>query len=277
MDDLIKYISQTIKTQNNTPLNDFEGYSPNEMNLLLHYPLAISCPLQMLKVDNEIYTKIPFFNNVKYLLEQIEVQGELKLTAKGFLPTKVVADIYQQGFIKELMIEEGYYKLYKESDALAVHLTRILTELSSLVKKRNNKLSLTKKGQTQLKNNSDLFRNIFETFTVKFNWSYNDGYENEKVGQMGFAFTFILLEKYGQEFRSKDFYSEKYLKAFNFKIESSDEDQADYSTRAYKVRTFERFLDYFGLIEYETKREDSKIKASKLFSDIFKILPHKSI
>lgn len=35
-------------------------------------------------------------------------------------------------------------KLYKEADSESVHLTRILTELSGLAKKRNNKLSLTK-------------------------------------------------------------------------------------------------------------------------------------
>ena len=46
------------------------------------------------------YKKVPLLNQIKYLAGLIDSQGELKMTSKGFLPVKVVADIYQQGFLK---------------------------------------------------------------------------------------------------------------------------------------------------------------------------------
>ena len=35
-------------------------------------------------------------NQIKYFLELIKKNNEIKLTAKGFLPTKVVKEIYCQ-------------------------------------------------------------------------------------------------------------------------------------------------------------------------------------
>ncbi|MEA1874087.1 MAG: hypothetical protein U9N51_06630 [Bacteroidota bacterium] len=112
------------------------------------------------------------------MLEIVNDRVELKLTAKGFLPTKIVSDIYNQKFIKDEMIESGIYKLYKETDSDSINLTRILLELSGLVKKRNNILSLTKKGKTEFNDNYKLLKSIFKTFGTKFNWAYYDGYGN---------------------------------------------------------------------------------------------------
>ncbi len=184
---------------------------------------------------------------------------------------------YKQGFIKEELIDEGFIKLYKETDSKSIHITKILLELSSLVKKRNNKLSLTKKGSELLNDNSSLFSILFETFTTKFNWSYNDNYADEKIGQWGFGFTFILLNKYGQEYQSEEFYAAKYLKAFKFESDSVDPYMAQVPNRIYIVRTFKRFLNYFGITEYENNSKDGRIKATKLFSQLIEILPHQNL
>ena len=184
--------------------------------------------------------------------------------------------MYEQRFIRDAMIDQGYYKLYKEMDTLPIHLSRIILEISNLVKKRHNKLSLTAVGLKQLNNDQILFENLFQIFTRKFNWSYNDGFENEKIGQMGFSFTIILLIKYGQEFRPKSFYTAKYFQAFPFLMIDEDGAELNFTKKAFEVRTFDRFLDFFGLIEYENKIDNGNLRPNKMFSELFQILPHKN-
>ena len=281
MDDMLKHnIGRIVNEYNNRDLPEFEGYSPLEMQFIVYDPLGEGSPIQLLELPERDYDRIPILKQIKYLLKIIEEAGELKLTAKGFLPTKIVSDIYAQGFIKDEMIEAGISKLYKETDAKAINLTRILAELSRVVKKRNGKLSLTKKGREQLNDNHRLLENVFKTFGMKFNWGYYDGYDNDIVGQLGFGFSLILVSKYGSEKRLDLFYAEKYLSAFPMLIEQmtpsryrSNEEQA---ARCYALRTFERFLDYFGIIKIEPGPEwnsPKSIEKTELYDKLIKVRP----
>lgn len=275
MDEIEKYIQETIEKRNQEPVSDFEGYSPAEMQVILYDTFNSKSPIQILKAEENDYLKIPILNQVKFLLNLIETQGELKLTNKGFLTTKVVADLYKKQYLKDYFIEKGISKLYKESDVPTITLARILIELSILVKKRNNKLSLTKKGAEIINNDYLLFQNIFETFATKFNWGYFDNFSNQEIGQIGFGFSLILIEKYGVSFKQVDFYSKKYLKAFEFDTKS-EFDFIDNPNRSYPIRTFERFLKYFGLIEFDIDNDNKmrKVKKTRLFDKLIKIRPH---
>jgi predicted transcriptional regulator len=281
MDELHNYIEQIINAQNNRGLPNFEGYSPIEMQYILYSIFEKNCPIQLLELSKSDYNNIPILNQIKYLLRLIEKSGELKLTTKGFLPTKVVSDIYGQEFIKDEMIESGISKLYKETDAMSINLTRILSELSGIVKKRNNKLSLTKKGKLELNENHRLLKTIITTFGEKFNWAYYDGYGENQIGQLGFGFSLILLSNYGAKKRLDFFYSKKYLSAFPMLIKQvrpsrfeTDEKQA---SSCYSLRTFDRFLDYFGLIQIISDgklKSDKFIKKTALFDKLIEVRPH---
>ena len=144
LQDLQRHIEQAIKGQNSRPITEFEGYSPSEMLKILYFTFAIDNPLQLQKLSDTDYKKIPILNQIKYLINLIDKNGEIKLTNKGFLPTKIVSDLYSQGFLKDELIESGISKLYKETDSMTINLTRILIELAGLAKKRNGQLSLTK-------------------------------------------------------------------------------------------------------------------------------------
>lgn len=115
------------------------GYSQAEMHNILYDTFGQKSPINLLKLSQLEYERILILNQIKHLSEKILDCGELKLTAKGFLPTKIVANIYNQQFIKDELIEEGIYKLYKEADVMSINSTRILSEISGLVKKRNGK------------------------------------------------------------------------------------------------------------------------------------------
>ena len=132
------------------------------MQYILYDVFNSKSPIETLKAKQSIYQNIPIFNQVKFLLDLINKKKELKLTNKGFLPTKIVAELYGKGFMKDYFIENGISKLYKESDVPTINLAKILLELSTLVKIRNNKLTLTKTGVEQIDKDHLVFQNIFE-------------------------------------------------------------------------------------------------------------------
>jgi len=185
-----------MNQRNSQAYDEFEGYSPAEMQFVLYDTFGDNSPIQFQKLSEADYKSIPILNQVEYLLKLVDKAREVKLTKLGFLPTKVVSKIYDQGFIKDRV---GITKLYKETDASSINLTRLLIELSGLAKKRNGKLSLTKKSEKYLKNKFELLKLIFETFATKFNWAYYDGYGENRIVQLGFGFSIILLSKYGNK------------------------------------------------------------------------------
>ena len=281
LEELQKYLDKIMNEENNRGLPNFEGYSPIEMEYILYDTFGDNSPIQLLKLTESNYNNIPILNQIKYLLQLIDEKGELKLTTKGFLPTKIVSDIYDQGFIKDEMIESGISKLYKETDSMSINLTRILSELSGIIKRRNKKLSLTKKGKKELNDNHRLFESIFTTFGTKFNWAYYDGYGDNQIGQLGFGFSLILISKYGSEKKPDSFYSSKYLSAFPKLIEQIEPSRFDSNerkaSRCYSLRTFDRFLNYFGLIKIESENKwDSEkfIVKTELYDKLIKVRPH---
>ncbi len=281
LEELQKHLDKIMHEQNDQGLPDFEGYSPVEMQYILYNTFEANSPIQLMNLKESDYKRIPILNQVKYLLKLIENQEELKLTNKGFLPTKIVSELYNQGFIKDELIESGISKLYKELDCKTINLTRILIELSGTVKKRNNKLSLTKKGKSIFGNDFELLFLVLKTFGNKFNWPYYDGYGQNNIGQLAFGFSLILLSKYGKEKRLDKFYADKYLRAFpellNEISASYFDTNQEQARKCYSLRTFDRFLNYFGLIRIETDKEwdaDKFIIKTELFDKLIKVRPH---
>ena len=284
LEDIQKHINKVMVEHNNRSIPEFEGYSPFEMHHILHFTFGTDSPIKIEKLSDSDFKKIPILNQIKYLTDLVAKNGEIKLTNKGFLPTKVVSELYQQGFMKEEHIEKGISRLRKETDSMTVNLSRILIELTGLVKKRSGKLSLTKNGEKTIQDNFLLLKSIFETFAMKFNWAYYDGYGDNQIGQLGFGFSLILLSKFGQAKRMDSFYAKKYFNAFpNFLdlIEPSYGTLESYSTRCYSIRTFDRFLDYFGLIKIDEKGKglDSikYITKTDLFDRLIKVRPHSNV
>jgi hypothetical protein len=266
----------------NSPVEDFEGFSSSEMRYLIITPFSQDSPFQInKKISNSILDQIPIFNQIEFLLNKINEVGELKLTATGSLPTTLVKEIYNFTLIKDEDIESGITKLYAETSSQAVQLTRLITEMAGFTKKRYNRLSLTKTCRDKLvKNNRQgIFETIFSTFAFKFNWGYYDGYESQAAGQMGFPFSLFLLSKYGDQERLDSFYSEKYLRAFPGLIDEFYDnlnwarDASKSFNSCYSIRTFDRFLKYFNLITIRTEGRlyhDSKkfIKKTAIFDNV---------
>lgn len=251
----------------------YDGIPPDQMHELVSDPFG-SDIISLKKLSDEQYRLIPIINQAKCLAHIIEGVEEIKLTQTGALPVKVVLDLYQNGGMTDEPIESGIVKLSKENDSRVVQLTRILLQLSGIIKKRNNKISLTKKGSTVISDNEKLLPLLFTTYCKRFNWGYFDGYELDTWGQVGCGFTLRLLSRYGNLKRKSTFYAAKYFDAlpdlldFPFSVEIQNQ-----GFRAYAHRTFNYFLSDFGLVEYTDKEilEPGDVIKTKLFDAFISI------
>lgn len=275
-------IEAKILLQNNKPIDDFLGLTPNEVHYLLHDTYSDKSPIHFKnEIDNNTLDKIPLFRLAEEYLKILQRDKQIKLTPLGALPKKVLVELYDKRILLEELIESKISKLSREHIWTSLHSARLTLEVAGFVKKRSGKLTLTKNATKILETNSrsQLFKQFFQTFTDKFYWSFNDGYTEEPVGQFGWAFSLILLDKFGNKPTTTDFYAKKYLTAFPMFItffEPRYDTAENFFFHCYGVRTFQRFFLWFGfvLIEKQNKfinLENDKFEQTDIVKKIFEI------
>lgn len=259
-----------------------DGYSSSEIKYMIVDAFAEDSIIKLNKLEDVDYLRIPILNQIKYLAGLLKKEGDIKLTAKGNLPVKIVADIYAQGFIREKWVDRYLSKVWKENDILSISLTRKLLVLSGIAMKRNNKLVLTKSGGKILNNDEKLLHKILDTFGYKLNWAFFDRYSLEHIGQFGFGFSLAMLSRFGDERRPVNFYADLYLESFPGLLDPSLNNyflESEHNARiCYSLRTFERFLAFFGLINFEYGKnwnDEAFVSRTDLFDKLICIMPPK--
>jgi len=215
--------------------------------------------------DNDI-SDIPLIKQIRFFINQVDRSKGIKLTKAGNLPPLIIKELYQQEILKDYAIDHGITKLSKETDCNVIVLTRILCELSGLIKKRNGILTATKKADDIVGSNK-LLPLIFSMFTEKFSWAFFDGYQNDSIGQFGWGYSLALISQHGDISRNSKYYAEKYFEAYPHLLTLKSYDGAiDANYSCYSVRTFDRFLEYFGFTETTEKEMlNSFVKKTDLF------------
>ena len=281
--DINKLIEAEILLRNNAPVADFDDLSPTNFHAILYDPYAENSPVNFQKIiDNDTLDKISLFRVAENFIKIIDREKFIKLTPLGALPKKVMVELYDKKFIYDHMIEVGITKLWREEDCIAIMSVKIVSNLAGITKKANGKLTLTKKGISFLHpdNRQAFFELFIKTFADKFNWGCNDGYPENPIGQIGWTFTIYLLAKYGADFQPDRFYAEKYLKALSKLIEALETDGLrmgqDQYRGCYRLRGFERFLEWFGLIEVQNEGRQYiartiNIKSAEILTKVFHI------
>jgi hypothetical protein len=252
---------------NNTGQDRFDGLSPEQMRGLLYARWGENLiTINPKKFDGN---DIPIIKQLKYFLNIINNNHEIKLTKAGNIPPVIVRDIYSRKFITDQMIEIGITKLTKETDVINIVMMKILCKIAGLVRIHNNKISLTKKTE-KIINSNDLFGYLFEVTCNKYNWAYFDSFINENIGQFGYNYTLYLINKYGSDWKDESFYADLYFEAFeHFK---DDDDEYYILKGCYIHRVLNQILKYYGLIEYENKKiEIGNIRKTELFEKYVKV------
>jgi hypothetical protein len=282
LDELNAKVEQVVESHNRMPRYRFAGLSADEMSSLLYLPLEHGSPVRFkTRIVDDVLDKIGFFRLVEEVLKIIKRDGSIRLTAKlGALPRKILLELYDHHYTAHWPIDEGLFKLRSEDDLPVMGTLHAIVCLSGLVRKVHGKLVLTKLGERMLsrKFRRQLFELVFSTFTMKFNWAYNDRYPAFPVCQNAFAFSIYMVARHGSNEEDKDFYARKFLTAFPDSLEEFEERQwstAEESMKhCYRLRTFARFLEWFNLVkttfhEDDAGRTQSLVKKSEIMDEIF--------
>lgn len=251
----------SIEEYNNTPVKDFENLTPKEMYLLLYNDFNDT----VIRINeyNKPIDKIPIIKQIKYLINKIREKKEIQLTPAGYLPPKLVIELYEQRILTDYDIEIGIIKLKKEIDSESIVTTRTYCEIPGLIKKRQNKLTLTKKC-IEIIEKPELLKKIIIDIGKHYNWAFFDGYPKDEIGRSGYQYSFYLIKKFGDKEREDKFYGEKYFKAFPDLINNKYED----CINSYSLRTFDRFMKYFGFVKIREENLEKKyIKKTELFDE----------
>ena len=275
--DIEKLAEKFIEQKNKTPLEEFHGFSPDEMYQIIYSPFAEGAPIQInTTINKQILADVPVFKIAMELLSIINNNIGVKLTPKGNLPVKIVKEIYNKKYMPDIYIEKEITKLSGEEKWPLLHTARIVLQLSGSIRKFKGKLLITKQAKAELEKDQipELFIRFFQAYTTKFNWAYNDRFENEAAGQTGFLFLLSLVNKYGSDKHDFKFYTNLYFKAFPmFELESKDYDGIKYDKADFiiLIRFFERFASWFGFVEMEYEKNENYHK-QRIFIKKTKVL-----
>ena len=104
-----------------------------------------------IQIDEKFFTveaiDAPLLRGVTTLLESIDEKKGVKLTARGFLPTKLVQAIVEVGVTESEKQFASLHKRFYEEEHLSAGMARVVAEVLEFVKLEKNKLLLTKKAQ----------------------------------------------------------------------------------------------------------------------------------
>jgi hypothetical protein len=264
-----------VEQKNAAPEDDFDGFSPEEMSIIIYSPLSNECPVHIRsQIDRTLLDQSPVFQIAIHVLKAIKDNQGIKLTSTANLPPQLVKEIYAKKYIADGIIDAGITKLNQETKWDILHSTKIVLKLAKLIRTYKGGLLFTAQTKKLLLNHdySELFLTFFNTFTTQFNWAYNEAYEDEEIGQVGFLFLLYLINKYGIEFRELSFYFELYFKAFPvFKMREKSW-FAGSSSSVLAIRFFERFAKWFGLVEIQRKRDGltqaRRVRKTRLLSHL---------
>ena len=267
---------------NNAPDDDFLGLTPIKISDLLHDTFGTNSPVRLRDdIDDSTLDQVPIFRMVEMYLKIIERDKQIKLTPLGAIPRKILVEIYEKKCLLDMAIERGIQTLLREDDWKHLRSARINAELAGFVKKVKNKITLTKKGIKLLETNNrlEIFKQFFKTFTEKFNWSYNDYYTEAPIAQYGWAFSVILLDKFGDQPINTNFYAKLYLTAFPSCLQYFKNpiyDPLNEYQNCYSRRTFYYFFLLFGFVTIVKKQEmpslsDEKYNKTNILKSIFQI------
>ena len=283
LEELKRLMAEYQRNINGHPLADFDGLSPDQMNVLLHAPFSHGAILQFRQDMESHVDKSPFFKLSELLLQEISQAGSLKLTATGNLPVRICERLWGLNLIYWPYMEHVKRIIEDEIPYLWPLKQYLLDE--GILKKRNNALSFTKTGVQLLKEPQAVrFIRIFQYMASRFHWgNFYDLKDNGKCGQLGWAYALVLLSKYGDQPRKSEFYSLKLMRAFEKEWWEAHQKGKQFETiaehhDAYQARFFECFADWFGLIEMERKGGSSyscidrlTVKRSALFDQLFEV------
>ena len=250
-------IERHVQQRNQESLDDFHGLSPEHMYRMLYFPFA-SPELVRFPEVQDIGPTTPIMSLVEQLIDAIGESG-LKPTAKGNLPQNFCREAALAYWGEDVYRENTRYGgINREEDFIDLHITRLVAELAGLIRKYKRKFILSRNCRALLaqQGSAALHARMFRAYTEQFNWAYWDRYPDLRFIQTAFLFTLYLLTRYGDTWRSHEFYEDSFLRAFPMLLDEIPPDQIitpeEQLRSCFTSRTLVRFVGFFGLAAVES-------------------------
>jgi len=254
--DVQAFTDRYTQQRNQRPIDEFQGLSPEQMYRILHFPFTSPEWVGFAEVLSTAPTA-PILSLFDLLVEAIGEQG-LKPTAKGNLPRKFCREAALSYWGEETWRENTRIRsINREEDFLDLHVTRLVAELTGLIRKYKGRFILSRDCRSLLngEGTSAIYPRLLKTYIKQFNWGYRDGYPEIRFIQSAFLFTLYLLTLYGDTWRPHTFYEDSFLRAFPMVLQEMPPDTLiapDEAVRnCYTWRTLEHFAGFFGLAAVE--------------------------
>lgn len=282
LEDINDFLRTTTESLNNAPRDNFEGYSPEQMHRFIDLLWSSHSPITLNELSEEEYMQMPLFRQIMELTSILADEGKIKLTTTGALPLAVVRRVYSVG-VPDKYIENYPKKRLTEADSESVQRTLVMLKILSATKIQKGVMTLTARGKKLLKDKHQLISQLLQVFTYQFNWAYFDRFYDEdmEVGRTGVGFSLAMVAKYGSQWKRDNFYAQKYFEAFPMLAMDKRWSEEVPGENCYTIRTFDRFMLEFGLIEMKDEKVPNNesailqfkihtyIRKSELFDKIF--------
>ena len=203
---------------------------------------------------------VPLLRGINFLLNSIDEKG-LKLTQKGFLPTKIVKEIVKIAHTKAderfLNVQSRYY----EEENLSANMARVVAESLKLIKVQKGKLLLTKKAVEFLFLAPPKQYIILLNIMLGINIGYFDRHQEALCVHNSSLILLQLLRDKTRDFRTVAVYATLLLDSYPMLEDGIDElemldygekDRLDIFISIAEIRLFERLLLPLGLIDMKT-------------------------
>ena len=235
LNDINRHLGEMMMHQNRAPKANFNGFSSEQMHFMLNKPLEAGCPVQLRQLTEEQMEQIPVMRQVLHLMNKLN-EKEIKLTTRGYIPPKMVAELYEMG---SHSWDSDWFKQKSEPKTEEVQVLRAVLKECGLIKTRTGKMSLTTRGRLQLSDHNALLRTILLFLFYDYNTGWLDLYEENEVGNEGRLYSLWLLHHHGEDWRNTRFYAEEYRKAFpTLNVE-----------HGYENRVFKRLFRFIGICD----------------------------
>jgi hypothetical protein len=260
-EDVNAFMAAFTRQRSGKPREDFAGLTSEQMHRLLYFPLdspdLVSFPETLAEEPGA-----PILTLFNLLVEAIGEQG-LKSTVKGNLPRSLCRKAALAFWGEEAYRHNTRHgDINKERDFIQLHVTRLVAEMAGLIRKYKGRFILSRNCRSLLSQGglSAIYPRLFLVYARKFNWAYWSGYREIPFIQQSFLFALFLLNRYGDDWRSADFYENHFLRAFprlRDEVEPLTVLTSEQLIRSsFTSRTIVNFAGFLGLATVEPEESD---------------------
>ncbi len=252
------FLDDRVGRHNRQGLADFDGLDPETMQSLLGKPFDSPAVVEFAE-EPAVPPRCEMTDCFTAIVEAIDDKG-LRLTAKGNLPRAVARTAAERA-----LGPEGYREFTRhtgvqsEEDFPPLVRTHHAAIEAGLLEVTAGRIHRTRRCDELLATGSTgaVYRRLFEAVATRIDVGARDRLPPLRIIQQSFAYTLLLLQRYGGTWRPSSFYEELFARAYPAAIDECPDTQFFSARRllglGYRLRMLENLMEFAGLAEVDPK------------------------